>query len=934
MNDALSAALPPELARQQWVRLNLTLINTRNTFAREAPAFIFWAFLKHAARGMGSEQHPFPFVFHDPDRRLMGRMHLHSRWNLRVVFPHASLPEVGRFLGRLERHAEEREANFSLQDASVEPRRLADVLAESCIPTDAPLPELCLDFSTPFPFARAEGDRRWMISAAVLWRYVQMRARAVLGEAAPLPADPPPGRTLPYYWEYAELKHKAKSGPGMQYLNGCRGPLYLRGEDLRPWLPWLALAAEFHLHPRNGSAGGHFALAHRRPWFDPQLGNPQLYAQALTEWAAQSDQADEVGASAFDPLALGQALAEEVSRGTYQPEPAEAVTVEKPRGGQRLLALFPPRDRVLQGALHALTGPVFDRMFESVSMGYRPGRSTQSAREAINSALREGYTHLLETDIASFFDEVDWDRLDRKLHEALPLEDVRLRALLRAVVHTPLRLHGEPVRRGRGLLQGAVMSPLLANLYLDSLDEALLARQYRLVRYADDFVVLTRGRREAEECLAFVREQVAALGLSLKEEKTAIRDVSEGFSFVGFDWGADWSDDAVERSELRKPLYVTEPYCMVGVDHQSVELRKSGKLLERFPLHRLGEITLLGPKVLSTRLVEVCARRGIALTLCSPLGARAQTLQPRTRAHFQTAVRQARQFETEGEEGRLRLARRLIQAKIHNYLYWFRHTRVDRNARDLERLDGLLADLEKCADLDKIRGYEGAAAQICFHAVNRRVKIPEFRSERRVPHFRPDRYNAMLDFAYHLLANRVNALTRSAGLNPYLGFVHSPEAPYESLVYDLVEPFRARVDRLVVRLINRAEIRPEDVTPGTDGKFSHSRDTLAKFIEAFEVELATQLAGDHAALRTLMRAQIYSLRMWAEHGDVFRVYQVGVGMKSLPQVQTGEAGEEPGFEPDPPPGEVPEDPNLDPGMGGFRETPAENEAEESGEEEV
>lgn len=149
-----------------------------------------------------------------------------------------------------------------------------------------------------------------------------------------------------------------------------------------------------------------------------------------------------------------------------------------------------------------------------------------------------------------------------------------------------------------------------------------------------------------------------------------------------------------------------------------------------------------------------------------------------------------------------------------------------------------------------------------------------FASAARTPHLKPDALNAVLDFSYWLLFTRVNVLLRARGLNPYLGFLHSAQDHYESLVYDLVEPFRARVDRMVLLALHRREVQLQQLTPPQDGApgWRLGREAMGALAEAFERELATQRAGDPGSWLELLIAQVRLVESWACDGHQLRLY--------------------------------------------------------------
>jgi len=191
-------------------------------------------------------------------------------------------------------------------------------------------------------------------------------------------------------------------------------------------------------------------------------------------------------------------LATSIRQGTYQPGPLTGFVLPKPSGKIRALAVPTFRDRVAQRAVTQVLGPAFDLLLEESSFAYRKGLSRVGAAQAIARAYREGFRYILESDIESFFDNVDWQVMKEKLLALLPGDPVV--DLIMNWVTQDVMFEGQRIRRSRGLPQGAGISPLLSNLYLDEFDEAL-QEDFRLVRYSDDFVVLCKSKEHAQQTL-------------------------------------------------------------------------------------------------------------------------------------------------------------------------------------------------------------------------------------------------------------------------------------------------------------------------------------------------------------------------------------------------------------------------------------------------
>ena len=237
-------------------------------------------------------------------------------------------------------------------------------------------------------------------------------------------------------------------------------------------------------------------------------------------------------------------LQEQLRTASYQPLPVKRVWIPKPGTQQRRpLGIPTVRDRIVQTALRMVIEPIFEHRFAEHSYGFRPRRGCKDALRRVQSLLNEGRTWVVDADIRSYFDQIPKDRLMGRVEERIA--DGRVLALIRGYLDQGVmeELTLRPPDE-RGTPQGAVISPLLANLYLDPLDQLMADSGREMVRYADDFVILCRSEEEALDALAQVQAWIEENGLQLHPEKTRIVDATQagGFDFLGyhFERGYRW----------------------------------------------------------------------------------------------------------------------------------------------------------------------------------------------------------------------------------------------------------------------------------------------------------------------------------------------------------------------------------------------------------
>jgi RNA-directed DNA polymerase len=227
-------------------------------------------------------------------------------------------------------------------------------------------------------------------------------------------------------------------------------------------------------------------------------------------------------------------IADQLRCGTYQPQAIRRVHIPKPGTNEtRPLGIPTVRDRMVQAAVVNVIEPIFERDFAEHSYGFRPGRGCKDALRRVDHLLKAGYVYVVDADLKGYFDSIPHDRLMERVQEKIA--DGSVLALIAAFLEARIMDGLEGWTPTTGAPQGAVLSPLLSNIYLDPLDHLMARSGAAMVRYADDFVILCRTADEAARMLEQVQTWVTENGLTLHPTKTKVVDArTDGFDFLGY----------------------------------------------------------------------------------------------------------------------------------------------------------------------------------------------------------------------------------------------------------------------------------------------------------------------------------------------------------------------------------------------------------------
>ncbi|UYN93744.1 MAG: CRISPR-associated endonuclease Cas1 [Enhydrobacter sp.] len=591
-------------------------------------------------------------------------------------------------------------------------------------------------------------------------------------------------------------------------------------------------------------------------------------------------------------------LHRDLRSGHYVPGPLRRVDIPKPRGGVRTLAIPCIADRVVQTAASIVLAPLLEPEMDDASFAYRAGRSVKQAVARVAYWRRRGYGWVVDCDILHYFDSVPHDRLIQRFGQSIP--DGLARDVLR------LWLESFSDNR-RGLPQGAPISPLLANLYLTDVDKAM-ASNFRLVRFADDFVLLCRSKPSAEAALEKIGRLLDERGLSLHADKTRIVGLDTAFTFLGkmfvrclvFDdpaktakpgaspvrpaavpAGTDDADDgATPHSPGLRVLHLVRPGRRLTLRNRSLTVTEEGVEKLAFPPQHLQRIELWPGTEADADALRLAVRDGAEVAFVAADGSTLGRLAAPAHDHAGLHLEQAR--HALDPDLRLDLARRVVEGRLRNQATLLKRINRTRNdpalADAAARIDHMARRLETAFDVSELMGFEGAAAALYWPAWGSTLKAGwEFDTRRRRP--ATDPANGLLSLVSTLLHRDLAALAGRHGLHPGLGALHTARDGHPGLLSDLVEEFRAPLIEAFVRIaIGNGTVVSEQLVTGIDRQARLVPEGYARLVSAWQRWLARTVksprSGRSMRWRRLMEEQVAAWRAHLEGGEPYRPYRM------------------------------------------------------------
>lgn len=553
-------------------------------------------------------------------------------------------------------------------------------------------------------------------------------------------------------------------------------------------------------------------------------------------------------------------LSQDLEGGFYRPKTLTRVAIPK-KGGQRFLDIPSVRDRIVERAIHEHLSPRIDPLFGCTAYGYRPGLGVADAVAEVVRLREEGYTHVVRTDVRNCFPSLPVPLIRRQLDWLI--DDPLIHRLVVLLLERNTRLPDGRVMAFPGLAQGAALSPMLANLTLIPLDEALMDAGFPVIRYADDLVIGLEDPADGAEALRIATTVLEGIDMELGAEKTGIMSFDEGFAFLGEEFGPRYPPDVGEtrvNEPDKKVLYVARQGSRIQVSKGRLEVVRNETELLSAPISDIARIVCFGSVGLSAGARSWALRNNVDVLLASRrgsyMGALVNDSWPARRS------RTLAQLLIDGTSRETEIAREIVAAKLRHQVTLLRkfskRNEADKTSEVTRHIQALARMIPDAHTRDELMGLEGAAAKAYWPRFG--ALVPEalsFTERSRQPP--RNVINAALSFLYTLLLGEAVTAIRATGLDPDIGVLHADHDTRPSLALDLMEEFRPLVvDHVVLTAARRGTLTPSHGRR-IEGKEGIHLTTAGRevMIAAFEQRMLTHVAGALDDLRATRRHHLY-----------------------------------------------------------------------------
>ncbi len=822
------------------IRADFETKNTLNTFAYS----VFEAVTKEIKSDLNYEK---DIIFHLKEKTFNQTLRAKEKLTLELILPKAALKESFLWAEALEKYFQDtwNARNVSLIKVEKPQLRNYEILESEKTKQISQRTEICLNFLTPLPIKLKHPKKRTYIEKSDFFRLFHATIEKLFDIKLLFPYSDESLKLL-LYWDYEEFPVNSMSQQGStRLINGCMGKVYLKG-DLEGVIPLILICEELHLEGTLSYGRGYYIISP-----EPQTSfiNPQKFVDTLQFYVEKNR--DQMDNSSINEVTAQ--LYNAIITSNYQPQPPEAFI---PNGTQIVTEKFHWKDRVVQCLLYKILKKPIDNMLPLTVFSFRPHFSEKEIKSKIEELINANYNNIALFSLERFYKEINHSYLIKALSELIPLADQFIVKLIEKFLKVGFiynKTHQQPTK---GLLLGSPLSAMLTNIYLLKADRALNSNSVVALRHADTYLLMSQSEEKLNETLNKARKILEEIGFKI--DNSSIKFIkNENIKFAGIEIPCE-----KKIKNLRKPLYIVKPGLYLNIQSETIKISSSDETLETIPISRISEVTITENTSLSTQVLKKLIKNQIPIVISSNFNSPIVIVRRDYKSHFDEIYNHIIKYKTSSEEEILTYAKDIANLKLKSYEILFTSKRHPLREQIIEKLNQYRQKIIQSKSLHTVRGYEASASKQNYKALNLIIKNPQFHIKIRQRQ-NPDLINSLINICSHITFNKLRTIIHSQSLNPYLGFLHSPENNYESLCADIQELLRARLDSFIINLINLRIITEKDFQEVEISMKLNSKG-VRKVLNHLEEYFNKTYNADGDTLYDFIHRQIYRIKKWVK----------------------------------------------------------------------
>jgi group II intron reverse transcriptase/maturase/CRISPR-associated endonuclease Cas1 len=698
---------------------------------------------------------------------------------------------------------------------------------------------------------------------------------------------------------WLNLKAKTKR-IDQTYCGGLLGEIQLSfSQPLSTnWQQLLSYSQFIGIGSLNSFGWGRYTVttnAHRHLYTPPIINTPNLWQQAFNrshlEQILQQAKSELKVASRDKYKHINidyliekiQKINKQLKQKKYKASSLKAWQKKKPKGGYRIITAPNFEDRVLQKATANILAQHLEKLFYNHSYGYRPKRSRQNAKETIKKAMLAGYKWVFESDIEQFFDNVNHHTLAIRLKGIFGKDPII--KLILSWMKAPY-LYGQiKVQRNKGLPQGNPLSPILSNLILDDFDNDLQKQGHLLIRYADDFIILSKTKQQSEQAEKAVKQSLEEHYLKLNLEKTNHLSPQETYEFLGYSFpssSSELNDNQAFNSKIACPLTKSyqiqdEPstkitpiiiqsiensygntiiiqgsYKEINTHQNQLKISENEKNIACYPWQQIQSIILIGKHQITTASLQNALEFEKNIYFLKSNGQFQGTLYSHHAYNKKLYLQQI--FAFDNQQFALNTAQKVIQQKsIQQYklLKKNQSKAIKPIQRYINAIQKYIEKIPNSQSIEKLMAIEGLIANNYYKAYQQFIP-QEYQFTQRNKRPPKDPINILLSLGYTMLYNYTDSLITIQGLNPFCGYMHKARGNHKTLASDQMEPYRTKIDQTILKLINQKQIKYNDFYKTSNNVIQFNPDKRKIYLQAIMQTLSQQTQTQASSLQQII----------------------------------------------------------------------------------